>query len=306
MHRPCKPTDAARVFIAIVQMANFLENFGDDGFFAIVIEKWEKWMARHQHLPLSMARLGCPSFFVGSWDCCDKSYEYAVGQEFASAFGSVLWPEEFTEPSRTSYESQLRKVLKEDLVNANTRRKKDELTLGLFSVFNDSKELRNELKMYGSSGKGRVERGKHAVKGVSSFRPLPEFPLIYQQVCVRIYIGAIQQQLIESYFSKYDTSSRLSDPSEMDGVRTGQYKSLGSANISSLGAQPKQIREAGKAAIQRAQSARKVEHAKVPLPRSQRKRPIDGRAALKSMENLKKPRHTPVGRRSSGGSSSAK
>ncbi|CAM9658520.1 unnamed protein product [Sphacelaria rigidula] len=58
-------------------------------------------MGRHQHLPLSVARLGCPGFFLGPWAGCEKSYEYAVGSEFARTFGSVLWPQVFTEPART-------------------------------------------------------------------------------------------------------------------------------------------------------------------------------------------------------------
>lgn len=196
--------------------------------------------------------------------------------------------------------------MKKGLASANSTREKDELILGLFTVFNESDELRSQLRTYGSSAQGRVERSEHAEKGVSSFPTLPEFPLIYRQVCVRIYIGVVQQQLVESFFSKYDTCTLPSDSNEMDRVRTGQYKSPGSATISARGAKPRQIRDAGSAALQKARVVRKEVSATLPLERSQHKRPVDGRAVLKSLENLKKPRHAQVVERSSGTSSSRK
>ena len=48
-------------------MLNFSEHEDDEGFFVVAMARWDKWMGRHQHLPLSMARLGCSSFFVGKW-----------------------------------------------------------------------------------------------------------------------------------------------------------------------------------------------------------------------------------------------
>lgn len=181
----------------------FRQNFGDGGFFAIVIGSREKRMARHQHLPLSVSRLGCPSFHIGPWAGCEKSYEHAVGAEFARAFVSVLWPEQFVHDSRTSYQRRCWRILKRDLASANSVKEKDALTLGLFSAFDGNEKLRHELCEYASSAEGRVERGEHAAKGVSRFPTLTEFPLLYREVCVRIYIAPVHQQLVESFFQRF-------------------------------------------------------------------------------------------------------
>lgn len=50
------------------------------------------------------------------------------------------------------------------MAGANSTREKDELTLGLYSVLNKSDELRRQLRMYGSSAQGRVERSEGSVK----------------------------------------------------------------------------------------------------------------------------------------------
>lgn len=277
-------------FHPCLQEAKFRRNFGEGGFFAIVLDRWLKWMARHQHLPLAVARLACPTFHTGAWAGSKKSFEHAVGAEFARAFASVLWPEQFVHESRTSYERRCRIILKRDLAGAKSVKEKDELTLGLFSAFDGNKDLRDQLFKYASSAEGKVERGEHAAKGVSRFPTLTEFPLLYRELCVRIYIAPVHQQLVESFFSKFSVCSRVSDSPELDRVRTGQYKSAESAHICSSDAQPREIREAAKAALENARTAKKELHSTVPLARSQRKRPVDSRTVLQDVQNLKKPK----------------
>lgn len=114
-------------------MRNFSE---DEGFFYEALRIWNKWMARHQRLPLAMARLGCSSFFVGGWAGGASPLERAVGQEFASAFLAVLYPTRSERSASVSErEASYREILSVDLEGADTDSKKDQLTLGLFSDF---------------------------------------------------------------------------------------------------------------------------------------------------------------------------
>ncbi|CAN0274693.1 unnamed protein product, partial [Pylaiella littoralis] len=41
-------------------------------------QRWIKWTDRHQHLPLSMARLGCSSFYEGKWAGSEKAFDQQI------------------------------------------------------------------------------------------------------------------------------------------------------------------------------------------------------------------------------------
>ena len=94
-----KPMLLTTACCLLMQAEHFLVNFTEDrGCFSNVRDRWTKWMGRHQELPLSMARLGCSSFYVGEGLKVEKPLEQAVGQEFAMAFLKVVWPEQFIGP----------------------------------------------------------------------------------------------------------------------------------------------------------------------------------------------------------------
>lgn len=63
-------------------------------YFAKFSERWQKWIERHQQLPLSIARLGCSSLITGRWSVDRSGYASAIGQDFARALLHVLWDEE--------------------------------------------------------------------------------------------------------------------------------------------------------------------------------------------------------------------
>lgn len=281
------------LFVVMLQMEHFMQNFNDDeGFFATTCKKWKKWTDRHQHLPLSMARLGCSYFFVGKWAGSELSYERAVGQEFARAFLGVLWPEQYTTTPRTDRESDYRDILRKDVKEAKTAQQKDELTFGLYSVLDGDRYLRDELALYASSAKGGHVRGGEKDKGVSKFPAISEFESVYREVRHRFYSVPIHQQLVESSFSKYDTCTRATDFSELDAVRTCQYRSSESRHILKSDAQPAEIRGAGKRRKEVASASRKKMFAQLPLERSHRKRGHDYNTYLSKFEeqNSKKRR----------------
>ena len=96
--------------------------------------------------------------------------ERALGQEFASAFLSVLYPHGRSECETSAVseretsavserEASYRRILEEDLEGADTDRRKDQLTFGLYSVFGKSPALMAELVLYAKSAKGDVELG---------------------------------------------------------------------------------------------------------------------------------------------------
>lgn len=78
---------------------------------------------------------------MGKWAGGASSLERAAGQEFASAFLAVVWPREERKTSVSEREASYRKILEADLDEANTDSEKDRLTLGLFSMFDNSQEL---------------------------------------------------------------------------------------------------------------------------------------------------------------------
>lgn len=204
------------------QFDHFMNNFGElssSGFFKETAARWQKWADEYQHLPLSIARIACCSFYRGKWAGSDIASEHAVGQEFARAFLFVLWPSRYSSwVPRTELEKQFRDVLAEDLLQAVTLKEKDRLTLGLFSKVNGEANFRAELEEYAESAFGEceiVEEGggyeENPAPSVSNFRQIWEFPLLYQWACYMIYFVPIHQQLVESFFSKYDTCTRKHD-----------------------------------------------------------------------------------------------
>lgn len=109
----------------------------ENGVFAVTAAKWGKGAGRHQHLPLSMARIACSSFHRVKWVGADKAYGHAIGQEFAKALLAVLCPEEYVE----AYQSELEEEFDETLVRGPCRcgqseKKKNELTFGMYSKLN--------------------------------------------------------------------------------------------------------------------------------------------------------------------------
>lgn len=272
-------------------MRNFNEH---EVFFFETIARWKKWMDRHQHLPLAMARLGCSSLFVGGWAGQKVHMERAVGQEFASALLAVLFPTRGSECSTlvSEREASYRKYLTADLEGADTDSKKDQLTFGLFSVFSNSPDLMAELQLYAKSARGDVEIGVDQVKGVSSFPFVSGFGgRLYEMFYHRFYFAPIHQQLVESFFSKYDTCARKTDFAELDEVRTGQYSSAESRRIRAVRPTSKQIREAGNRRKSDARALRTRAHAEVPKARDLRKRPLEsGHAVLESLEGKRRGR----------------
>ena len=80
---------------------------------------------------------GLPVVFVGQWARGTLPMERAVGQEFASAFLSVLYPHGRSECATSAVserEASYRRILEEYLEGADTDRKKDQLAFGLYSV----------------------------------------------------------------------------------------------------------------------------------------------------------------------------
>lgn len=67
-----------------------------------------KWMQRHQELPLSMARIGCPSSYARMGIMGKGAVEQAVGPEFARAFLHVGWPERYEGEPRSEREREFR------------------------------------------------------------------------------------------------------------------------------------------------------------------------------------------------------
>lgn len=94
------------------------------------------------------------------------------------------------------------------------------------------------------------------------------FPLLYEWACCAIFFAPIQQQLVESVFSKYDSR-------ELDIVRLGQFRSAQSRRIQRLKASNKQINKAGEKAMAVARALRKSASEATPNERQLRKRAHD-------------------------------
>ncbi|CAB1100448.1 unnamed protein product [Ectocarpus sp. CCAP 1310/34] len=233
-------------------------------FIAEFKKRWIKSMQRHQELPLSMARIGCPSFYARTGIMGGGAVEQAVGPEFARAFPHVAWPGLYEGEPRTERERQYRTQLAKDLGGTTEARRKDELTLGLFSCIDGDLSVRSELEQYANSGWGDKEIDESAPKGTSALARLFDLPLLYRLVCHRFYFVPIHQQLIEAFFSKYDSCAKKTDMAEMDVVRVGGWKSAESRDIVCVDAIDDQIRGAGKKVLKEATEAKAISHARKP------------------------------------------
>lgn len=141
-----------------LQLSVFMSNFNaDEGFFFATAGRWNKWMERVQHLPLSMARLGCSSYFVGKWVGGGSAMERAVGQELASAFLAVAWPGPERESCRSEREASISKTLQAHFEGADTDEEKDALTFGVFYLFKTTPALMIELEDYATSANGQLD-----------------------------------------------------------------------------------------------------------------------------------------------------
>ncbi|CAN0467373.1 unnamed protein product, partial [Ectocarpus sp. 8 AP-2014] len=143
------------------EFLHFLRNFenAEGGFVWEMSERWTKWVDMHQHLPYSMARLACSSFYEGKWAGADKAYEHAVGQEFARALLVALWPEQYESAEWREWDEEhdFLGILEGDLSEATTTREKDELTFGMYTKLNESAEFRKEVEEYAASAHGKKE-----------------------------------------------------------------------------------------------------------------------------------------------------
>ncbi|CBJ28869.1 expressed unknown protein [Ectocarpus siliculosus] len=267
----------------------FMTNFSEDkGFFAEFKQRWIKWMERHQQLPLSMARIGCPSFFARTGIMGEGAVEQAVGPEFARAFLHVAWSALYEGEPRTEREREYRTQLVKDLGGTTDARRKDELTFGLFSRIDSDRSVRNELEQYANSGWGDKEVDQGAPKGTSALARLFDFPLLYKLVCHRFYFVPIHQQLIEAFFSKFDSCAQKTDMAEMDIVRVGGWKSAESRDIVCADATGEKIRAAGKKVLEKAREAKAVSHARKPAENLSRKRVLEPEAADDLLVTLEK------------------
>ncbi|CAN0406584.1 unnamed protein product [Pylaiella littoralis] len=256
-------------------------------------QRWIEWTDRHQHLPLSMALLGCSSFYEGKWAGSEKAFEHAVGQEFARALLVVLWPDAYqnVEWVRWDKEHDFREILANDLATAPTQREKDELTLGMFSKLNNETEFRQEVKRYAASARGKAEvvnddnDKDNPSPRASSFPLLWTFPLLYEWSCHLFFFAPIHQQLVESVFSKYDTCTKPCDSREIDIVCLGQFSSAQSRKIQRAHASNSEIRQAGAKAIKVARELSKAASTAVPCERQLRKRSHDVTAFLKGVND---------------------
>lgn len=265
-----------------------MKNFSSsDGFFGQTAHRWSKWGERHQHLPLSIARVPCYSFYVGKWaGSKEQAWELAVGQEFTRALLLVLWPERYGVREWAGWEEPhgLGEILKKDLADVTTTAQKDELTLDLYTKIENDAAFRDELEQYAASARGKAEIGDDGeVENPpfkSNFSPIWNFPLVYKWACDSIFFVPVHQQLVESLFSLYDNRSQKFDQREVDIVRIGQYRSMGSRAIGREVTTGREIRKAGIAAIRSARAAKKEQYKATPNARNQRKRGYDTKSYL--------------------------
>lgn len=275
-----------------------MQNFENEegGFFQEVIERWLKWMDMHQHLPYSMARLACSSFYEGKWAGSEKAFEHAVGQEFARALLRALWPDLYESAEWVGWEEKhtFLEILQHDLSEAATTEEKDKLTFGVFSKLNASAEFRQEVERYALSAHEKkevvsdIDCDNPTPPRVSGFEVIWSFPLLYEWACHAIYFAPIHQQLVESVFSTYDTCTQKHDSREIDIVRLGQFRSHQSRRVERMHATNKEIREAGDKALAVAQALKKSASTATPNERQLRKREHDWKKFLRDKsENSK-------------------
>ncbi|CAB1102844.1 unnamed protein product [Ectocarpus sp. CCAP 1310/34] len=216
----------------------------DKGFFALFKKRWIKWMERHQQLPLSMARIGCPSFYARTGIMAEGAVEQAVGPKFARAFLHVAWPGLYDGEPRTEREREFRTQLVKYSGEITEARRKDELTFGLFSCIDSDLSVRNELEQYANSGWSDKEVDQGAPKGTSALACLFDYPLLYKLVCHRFYFVPIHQQ-----------------------------------DIVCADATGENIRAAGIKVLEKAKEAKAVSHARQPAEPWSRKRVLEPEAA---------------------------
>lgn len=151
------------------------------------------------------------AFCVGmGWT--ESAYRGSVGQEFGSVLLAVLFPTKGSECATlvSEHEVSYRKCLTADLEGVDTDSKKQQLTFPA---------LMAELQHYARSARGDVEIGVDQVKGVKSFAFVSGFGgQLYEMFCHRFYFAPIHQQLVEPFFSKYDTCARKTHFPELDEV----------------------------------------------------------------------------------------
>lgn len=243
----------------------------DQGFFTLAASRWSKWMERHQELLLSMARLGRSSFYA--WKVLGGvPMEYPVGQQFARAFLHVVWSEKYRQASRTQREETYRVQLGKNLEGATKPKRKDELTFGRFSLFDGDEKMRKALEQFAEPAHAEAVVDVDAPESTSKFAPLLKFGPLYEMACHRFYFVPIHQQLVESFFSKFDTCPQKTDTSVFDSVRCGQFRSQESRHITNVGATGEEICGAGKRAISSATAAIAASYkcAKLPAARFQK------------------------------------
>ena len=91
---------------------------------------------------------------------------------------------------------------------------KDRLTFGMFSRIDSGESLKSELTKYSELAWGRQDK--------NFVIPVWEFPNLYRELCARFYFAPVNQQLIESIFSKVNGCILSTDPPEIDALRIGQ------------------------------------------------------------------------------------
>lgn len=144
-----------------------------------------KHQERHQHLPLSMARLECSSFIT---DRCRWSVDgtgsvaSATGQEIARTLSHVFWGKESA--TKTPREAKYRSILKEDIGKASTGVGKDALTYGLFSLTDNDPDLKAKVVAYADSARDDV----FTVEGLPSQSAMYEYPNLHRKICLKFYL----------------------------------------------------------------------------------------------------------------------
>lgn len=149
---------------------------------------------------------GLAHFISGRWSVDgSESVASATGQEFTRALLHVLLGKEST--TKTAREAKYRDILKEDIEEANTGVEKGAFTYRLFSLFENDPDLKPEVVAYGDSASGNVL----TIKGLPPQSAIYEYPNLHRETCHRFCFVPIHQQLINSFFSKFETCSRSTD-----------------------------------------------------------------------------------------------
>lgn len=140
------------------------------------------------------------------------------------------------------------------------------------------------MERYEESTKGDVELDVDEARGLTFHWFGGSLACCIRSVATAFFMAPVHQQLVESFFSKNDTScARKTDFSELDEVRTGQYRSRESRKICKVNATPTDIREAGLRRQNDARAARTRATRPVPKAREQRKRPLEGQDVLQGL-----------------------